>query len=375
MSLNAAIVESPVLLFLGAGASVSLGKPVMKDFVARLAKNITSETEASLLQVLIQGRGYDLEKIMTDLETFISLDYVSSFSFNDFEATLDEAIRLRSTIRHWIIKEYRNIDTENVLNVYQPLFDLVFGHVDARLHPLPVFTTNYDLAIESFCQKYYSQNGSYRLVDGLDEDSPRELFWNPSEFERFSLDHTIHDYFDTVQGRKTEERNLILFKLHGSVDWMRVASTGKIVRSLPMYDVVDSDEYQNTIIYPAGNKVAYLEPYLTAYHYFSRCCEHAKLIIAIGYSFHDYDALTSLLKARQENEDLKLLILSPESYDICQRLDDKEWFHWTESIHGYFGNPESEAKDLPEIDKWIGSQLKKNKDKTDRKGTTKNVTH
>lgn len=67
MSLNTTITESPVILFLGAGASVPLGKPVMKDFVAKLPEQITSENEASLLQVLISARGYDLEAIMTDL--------------------------------------------------------------------------------------------------------------------------------------------------------------------------------------------------------------------------------------------------------------------------------------------------------------------
>ena len=54
MSINTTITESPVILFLGAGASVPLVKPVMKDFVARLAEQITP--------------------IMTDPEIFISLD-------------------------------------------------------------------------------------------------------------------------------------------------------------------------------------------------------------------------------------------------------------------------------------------------------------
>jgi hypothetical protein len=359
MSINTTITESPVILFLGAGASVPLGKPVMNDFVAKLSKTIASENEASLLEVLISARGYDLEAIMTDLETFISLDYVSSFDFGGFEANLDDAENLRSMIRHAIIQEYRTIDTERTNKAYQPLFDTIFTHLDAASQPLPVFTTNYDLAIESFCRSQYA----YELTDGLDEDSPREVFWNPTQFEWFKVrGFSVQFLINGVPKTPEPRRNLILFKLHGSVNWMRVASTGKIVQSLPMYDVIDSDEYQNTIIYPAGNKVVNFEPYLTAYHYFSRCCEHAKLVIAIGYSFRDYDALTSLLKARQENEDLKLLILSPNSYDIRKMLDDEEWFLWTESIYGYFGSPESEVKYLLEIDKWLSRQLKSQKD-------------
>lgn len=355
MSLNTTITESPVILFLGAGASVPLGKLVMKDFVAKLPEQITSDNEASLLQVLISARGYDLEAIMTDLETFISLDYVSSFDFGGVEATLEDAEKLRSLIRHSIIREYRAVDTDRTVTVYQPLFDTIFARIDLKTQPLPIFTTNYDLAIDTFCRKQFR----YDLTDGLYEDSPREFFWDRTQFDMFKIYGSNLQIFTKGKIQEPQHsRHLVLFKLHGSVNWMRKVSEKRIVQSLPMYDVTDSDEYQNTIIYPAGNKVAHVEPYLTAYHYFSRCCEHAKLIIAIGYSFRDYDALTSLLKARQENEALKLLILSPASYDIRQMLDDDEWFLWTESIYGYFGNPESEAKYLPEIDKWFARQLK-----------------
>jgi hypothetical protein len=128
-----------------------------------------------------------------------------------------------------------------------------------------------------------------------------------------------------------------------------------------MYDVVDSDEYQNTIIYPAGNRVATVEPYLTSHHYFSRCCEHAKLILAIGYSFHDYDALASLLRARQVNDDLMLMILSPQCYQVLKTIrdyDDDGWL-WARPIYGRFGDAKSEAEYLPEIDKCLVRKLGK----------------
>lgn len=39
------------MLFLGAGASVPLGKPVMKNFVAKLSTTIAFENEAALLEL------------------------------------------------------------------------------------------------------------------------------------------------------------------------------------------------------------------------------------------------------------------------------------------------------------------------------------
>jgi SIR2-like protein len=178
---------------------------------------------------------------------------------------------------------------------------MIFSSVKSASHGLPIFTTNYDLAIESFCE--LQPYGKYDLADGM-EAGIRETFWNPSAFSWYQLGDGA--------------RHIALFKLHGSVNWMRVVSTGRIVQSLPMYDVVDSDEYQNTIIYPASNRVATSQPYSTCYHYFSKCCENAKVILAIGYSFHDYDALTSLLKARQVNDDLTLMLISPNAYDVLE---------------------------------------------------------
>src|SRR6185295_8906053 len=116
------IARSPVILFLGAGASAPLGKPVMEQFVKRLADNITSDPEASLLSAFISERGYDLELIMGDIENLLSLSYVSTFVFDSgYEVNKSVAASLRSLIRHSIIREYRAIDMKSAIEVYQPL--------------------------------------------------------------------------------------------------------------------------------------------------------------------------------------------------------------------------------------------------------------
>lgn len=361
MSLNTTITQSPIILFLGAGASVPLGKPAMKQFVERLAIDIKVGSDASLLFALISVRGHDLELIVGDLETFLSLPYVSSFVFDGenlpaYEVNRNDVAKLRSLIRHSIIREYRTINVEKAVAVYRPLFDIIFSHIDPSTCCLPIFTTNYDLAIETFCNKQFIQYNfehflskqfiQYDLTDGMEDDSSeREIFWNPGEFERFRI--------------YPQNNHIVLFKLHGSVNWMRITSDGKIVHSLPMYDIIDSDEYQNAIIYPAGNKITTSEPYLTGYNYFSRCCEHAKLIIAIGYSFRDHEALASLLMARQINEDLKLILLSPDPYSVLQTIPDEDRWLWAEPIYGYFGKPDSEAEYLPKINEWLVRQLGK----------------
>ncbi len=378
MALNSRITQSPVILLLGAGASVPLGKPVMEQFVRGLVEQIEYIENPALLLSLVSARGYDLEKIMEDLETFLALDYISSFAFHGeptYEASRSDAENLRSYIRHSIIREYRNIDANKAINVYQPLLDEIFLHLDSANHCLPIFTTNYDLAIESFCELKYSQ---YVLVDGMQENG-REVQWNRQEFDMFRMDHpatnspesqrifTLFDptYGELDLGSQLPKRSIVLFKLHGSVNWMRMVPGGGIVQSLPMYDLIDSDRFQNAIIYPAGNKVATSEPYLTAYHYFSRCCENAKIVVAIGYSFRDYDVLISLLKARQVNEKLQLLLLSPNAYNILRTIPDEDNILWITALHGSFGDNASSTKYLTEIGKRIAGNLEDGSPRSD----------
>jgi hypothetical protein len=347
VAFNEVLIQSPVILFLGAGASVPLGKPTMEQFVKKLQDEITSEDHASLLSLLVSARGRDLEAILGDLETFLSLDYISSFvcdtsDIPSSEITRDLAASLRSYIRHAIIRQYRAVDPGKVVEVYKPLFDTIFTHLDATTHCLPIFTTNYDLAIETFCNTQYS---GYELADGMDDPVEREVRWNPWIYEWFKIDRNV--------------RHIALFKLHGSVNWMRLTSSAKIVQALPMYDVIDSDEYQNVIIYPAGNKVATVEPYLTAYKYLAKCCEHAKLVIVIGYSFRDYDTLASLLRAREVNENLRLILVSPGSFGALESIPDEDRILWTHPIFGYFGDPSGQSKYLTDIEKWLATQLGK----------------
>jgi hypothetical protein len=349
MSLNQTIIQSPVILFLGAGASVPLGKPTMEQFVLKLESEIVPEDQRSLFSLLISARGRDLERILGDLETILSLDYVSSFVCErdtlSYQATGEDAANLLSLIRHAIIREYRKIEANRAIEVYEPLFDIIFDYLDPANYCLPVFTTNYDLAIESFseAQQYPKK---YELTDGLrDDSSEREVCWDPLEFELFRIWRGM--------------RHIVLFKLHGSVNWMRTTSSNKIVQALPMYDIVDSDEYQNVISYPAGNKVATVEPYLTGYKYFSKCCEQAKLIIAVGYSFRDYDTVASLLRAREINDNLRLLLVSPNSYHVLESIPDENRMFWTHGVYAYFGDPSGQTEYLARIKEWLVLQIKK----------------
>jgi len=280
----------------------------MQPFVAKLHGTIKDGGTKDLLNILIKLRSPDLEAILGELDTLIGLDYANSISSSDPRClggfSISKAVNLRSTIEHEVIREYRTVPPETTVKLFEPLFDLVFSHVEPGAKCLPVFTTNYDPAIETFCAQEYR---GYQITDGFYYDeATREHYWQEDVFDNFRF----------VQGK----RNIVLFKLHGAVNWLLVKSANKIRRAPAMYDMLDSDEYQNVLIYPATRKIALENPYFAAYDYYQKCCERAKLCLSIGYSFRDYDALTRLRGAMAANSELRLALLSPDAQAVLKGL-------------------------------------------------------
>ena len=286
---------------------------MMSEFVRKVSASISDDSQKNMLAHLREFRSDDLEAILGELDTIIDLDYASSVDGmvdvgggqkGRFSLHRDTALRLSMRIKHEIIREYRNVNAEKTLQIYEPLFNVLFPYVPKHSGCLPTFTTNYDPAIEEF---YRQRDGQYALCDGFNYDrAERQNFWSRSVFDKLQLE--------------TEKRNLALFKLHGSVDWVLVKSNQRIRRGQAMFDMMDADAYENVLIYPATRKIATDDPFYTGYEYFERCCERAKVCVAIGYSFRDYDALTRLRGAASVNDSLNLVLLDPRAEEILKTV-------------------------------------------------------
>lgn len=283
----------------------------MAEFVDKMSKSITDESQRAMLGYLRKFRSDDLEAILGELDTIIDLDYAQRLEGHTtvqnsqvpFSLSRVAAKSLRTRIKHAIIREYRDVDGPKTSQLYKPLFDLLFRYVD-KGQCLTTFTTNYDPAIEEFYRQEYPQ---YELCDGFAYDpADRHNYWSRSVFDRLQAE--------------PEKRNIALFKLHGSVDWLFVKSSRRIRRGQAMYDAIDSDAYENILIYPATRKIATEDPFYTGYEYFERCCERARVCVAIGYSFRDYDALTRLRGAVSINEQLRLLLVDPFAETILPNV-------------------------------------------------------
>lgn len=165
--------------------------------------------------------------------------------------------------------------------------DYFHGLLDFRSeHPVDVFTLNYDRLVESMAARF-----NIRFTTGFGEA------WDPSLFEHKDLD-------------------LRLYKLHGSVDWYRLAARNVIYRGSPEHPAFPGETAQDVLLYPARGKAAHADPFATLTSLFNRALSDADFCIAIGHSFRDQHIRRAVLDRMATNRSLQLLIVNPTAHDV-----------------------------------------------------------
>jgi len=218
----------------------------------------------------------------------------------------DLAEELGKRIRRAIYNSYGEIsDRSRVVKVFTPVFDHLNRRMAELSRPLVVFTTNYDPAVEIYSEECLPH---HPLVDGFESDNRSRIgpVWNRKHFDDFSLG--------------ANEPRIVLFKLHGSARWYDLDSRPV---QLPFIHFASSETpYQNLLIYPAKNKVALKDPFFTAYDYLQRVLDECRLLICIGYSFRDYDALSKLKSCSLFNQNLSVLVIDPDAEKLSKQLQE-----------------------------------------------------
>ncbi|MGC2656976.1 MAG: hypothetical protein WA324_03290, partial [Bryobacteraceae bacterium] len=193
---------------------------------------------------------------------------------------------------------------------------------------VPIFTLNYDWTFEKLAIEVANR---YRLIDGF------ELLggaWDPSRFLNI----------DPEPGRT----NIALFKLHGSTNWLPggpVKSTGSF---MPDSESQDSEypPHRFEMIYPGhaherrfGDESseplndpsglvfpwAGREPYKTLHGHLHDFTQRARLIVVIGYAFHDKLVNTELAAAVNNRTDVRVLVVDPGIKRYVKRTDRTHW--------------------------------------------------
>ena len=297
-----------VILLLGAGASVEAGVPDSCNMIEEIENLISSEPDWSEYRELY--RYIKSSIFFADGLDGIFGDNVH-FNIERLVNVLDE---LQKKERHELypfvgawnpkLQEVAGDDFSNVHNFRKEIVQILrnkwvaLPETEAAAyykgflrfqkqyqHPLRVFSLNYDLCVEQTC-------GNTNVQRGFSE---RRWDWR-------MFDETSED-----------DLPLLLYKLHGSLDWYFKNDQVQYSDSTP---VIKDDEI--ALIFGTSYKLQYLDPFLfLAYELRRWTLDSARIIICIGYGFSD-DHINGILgQALRQNHERKLLaVTGPEHSGI-----------------------------------------------------------
>ena len=290
----------------------------MGEFVDSLMRD--SPPDKHLFEAIV-SKQKDLEFLLQELDALASKDYLPGLSPEpvmgairtaspQLETSLirDDAIRevlnrLPSSARRtadWVKQKVFQHYRALILNSFAiQNYERLFATVSPTPNLWVVFTTNYDPAVEEFCNWE-----KVKLVDGFVNDPfGMEYYWDRSAFDGLSTQASSGD------------KTVVLFKLHGSTTWVRQGH--RVIKVRPVYAQNDP-AIENVLIYPATRKVAIDDPYFTAYDYLQRCLMSAESCVFVGYSFRDYDVLTRLKASQLWNTQLRIIVLDPNATQLIR---------------------------------------------------------
>jgi hypothetical protein len=324
-------LDSCRLMFvLGAGASVPLGMPTTKS----LLKKLENKTRLGQLAAEIHRSaayrfriGVDDVNIEDFFEYLYELELMIWFAQRSDLPTLLPGFTSGATVTDNARKDLSDIQLNAERLLHRTCGDCSGARVEALWRPIlefvseqqavvPIFTLNYDWTFEKLAIEYPQR---YHLTDGF------ELLGGNWDAERFK------------KMRRTRKKiDLSLFKLHGSTCWLGgVKSMGRFeerTRDVGLddypsrpFDMVYpghahemslSKEYWDRASDPHGMDWPWLEqdPYKTLYARLHQAARRAKVIVVIGYAFHDKLVNQEITRASRH---AKVIVVDPgiERYD------------------------------------------------------------
>ncbi len=290
-----------IQIFAGAGASKAVNPekyPTTVEFFEKLPIEIR---ENSVFNVIINFVQSVKEKEIVDIEDVLwelselNKSLKSSINSDNIFGYIMEKNRLASSLKQpqKIYNDLKNLSVGAIKNLENLIFEIYklvynfYGSLPERKEltstwnnlfnsllrmdtNIEVFTTNYDMVIEESLQ--IIKNKGVNIIDGRQNTIQPTLnvtHWqNPqSHFNKDS----------------TNIKNIVLTKLHGSVDWIR-RNDNQIGTGLPEFI---GEHERHVIVYPGFKGNSFNEPFLSFHNYFSNCVGIKSKIVFIGFAFRD----------------------------------------------------------------------------------------
>lgn len=120
---------------------------------------------------------------------------------------------------------------------------------------------------------------------------------------------------------KRKRFDALLYKLHGSLDWVEDEELGVCSTRWPMAERAEEipDTYDSLLIFATAIKVIPRDPYLTLLVKFRAELFRCECVVVLGYSFGDDHVNTMLLDAMQKHPTLQCIIANRKK-DISEYL-------------------------------------------------------
>ena len=311
-----------VSLFLGAGASTNYGMPTTREFKECLAKrhaeNARKEEgeagaggggEPHVWSDLLSGSNcLDIEHVLLLADTVDALKKTEHgrrliAGSGRLGRALGEVMRLGGAARREVFQKYawdHEFD-ESTGGLLGPLVRMAMAmNGDGRAS---IFTTNYDGAVEAFCE-----GAGLALHDGfsLDAKTGRRVWAGD---------------FGARGGKAAEPGAVRLYKLHGSLDWKRHGKHG--ILRIDCDGRLDSDRHSDILIHPSladkKDEIA-TNPYETIHRSFREDLDSSDACVVVGFSFRD-DPIAAEFRRFAEGDRKTLIAVGPDaSQDVHIRI-------------------------------------------------------
>jgi hypothetical protein len=320
-----------LVILLGSGASFHLGSPQTRNLtnqqvLALITKSggEPSEEDAALLATINSTDSGDLEQLLNRLQLASTLasqagldavvlrsgDVSQSYSREQVQSlrlrinrALAEACRLPR--QEFQLEPPFDVDP---LLAHRTFFSRVLRNRRANLPRPRVFTTNYDLLIESALDEL-----GFPYIDGFSGTVERRL-----NLAFYGLDfHRVETTTQSIVARA--EGALYLHKVHGSLNWRAFVERDRLTRleSLEVkQDAAAAVSDELVLIYPTaakeGDSLAY--PYSDLLRLLGDAVQQEDTAVLVaGYGFADPHINRLLLRSLASNSALNIFVADPRA--------------------------------------------------------------
>lgn len=313
-----------IIFLLGAGASAEAGIPVSAEMITLVEESLKPGPELGLYHHVksaihfsagLKGRfgsavPFNIETLVTTLyelernEEHPLYPFIAAWSSRFVALAGPEFCNVRNFRQRILadLKKWMCPEDSSKADYYRGLVAL---QKDLN-YPLHIFSLNYDMCVEDL------NNSEFHVETGF-ADYGSSHAW---DWERF---------VDMETGNNVVP-HLVLYKLHGSINWKRSPETKELF-CVKQVQSVNAEEME--VIFGREFKLEAADPYLFYAYMFRNLSLLTKLIVTLGYGFGDAHINKMLTQSLRNDPERRMLVIqrcdeinsNAKAKEIAQLLD------------------------------------------------------